>query len=67
MHISLKNGLTILLVTGAYVSKLFSKHRDHSTLTAVLKEIGIVRFIAPETGRYVVKINSDPSEYEHWQ
>jgi len=46
--------------TGAYGSKLFSKHRDNSTLAAVLKEIGLVRFIAPETGRYVVQIKSAP-------
>ncbi|MEI6070813.1 MAG: SGNH/GDSL hydrolase family protein [Verrucomicrobiae bacterium] len=46
--------------TGPLGSKLFGAHGDRAVLAAIGKEIGLIRFIAPETGRYVIKVNSGP-------
>lgn len=46
--------------TGPAGAKLFGRHVDNTVLAAIGNEIGVVRFIAPESGRYVVKVNSGP-------
>ena len=46
--------------TGPQGLGLFKPHSDNAILGISGQEIGIIRFIAPETGRYAVSVKSGP-------
>jgi len=46
--------------TGPLGTTLFSRHADNSVIAIAGKEIGMIRFIAPETGRYAISVKSGP-------
>jgi lysophospholipase L1-like esterase len=46
--------------TGLQGQGLFKRHADNSLIGVNSREIGIIRFIAPTTGRYTVSVKSGP-------